>query len=71
MFAIVFLIGLRLGVLGGVDGVPGLIVTSSRKRLCSGVLALLLGVAGAEVCVFDLRGGVVTKGYLFSMSSSR
>jgi hypothetical protein len=51
--------------------VPGLMVTSFRKRLCSGVLALLLGVAGAEVCVFGLRGGVVTKGSLFSTSSRR
>jgi hypothetical protein len=43
-------------------------VTSARNRLCSGVL--LFGVAGAEVCVSDLRGGVVTKGSLFSTSSS-
>lgn len=49
----------------------GPMLTSCRKRLCSGVLALLLGVAGFEDCDFASRGGVVTKGSLFSTSSLR
>lgn len=54
---------------GGVVGVPGAILTSSRNRLCSGV-DRLFGVAGVVVTSFlfglYFRGGLMTKGSAFS-----
>jgi len=52
--------------------VPGLMVTSSKKRLCNGV-NVDIGVAGVVLAVYCselcFRGGVTTKGSLFSSSS--
>ena len=56
---------------GGVLGVLGDIVTSSRNRLCSDV-DFDFGVAGVVIWLARLyfRGGVTTRGSLFSFWST-